>query len=146
MEKKTYAKVLTKNDTGETGAHQAGIAVPKSNKELLSFFPILDTSSFNPDEWITCIDEDGEKWRFRYIYYNGKIFIPPKSTRNEYRITHMTKFFAKWAAQSHDKLIFTKTSSDEVYSVSIKKEALPEHRAHGEDTKPIKLRGWLSVY
>ena len=30
-------KILSRNDTGETGGHQAGIHVPKK-KEILSFF------------------------------------------------------------------------------------------------------------
>tara|TARA_B110000091_G_scaffold161880_1_gene172633 strand:- start:136 stop:570 length:435 start_codon:yes stop_codon:yes gene_type:complete len=144
MEK--YAKILTKNDTGETGGHQAGIAVPKSNKELLSFFPALNSSEFNPDHWITCIDDDGEEWQFRYIYYNGKTFSPAKSTRNEYRMTHMTKFFSKWNAKSEDKLIFAITDSQAVYYVSLNKDAVSEESSFSEGRSPVVLRGWNRVY
>jgi hypothetical protein len=44
MSIQTYEKQLTANDTGETGAHQAGIHIPKSQKDLLSFLPPLDAS------------------------------------------------------------------------------------------------------
>jgi len=38
MTQARYAKLLSANDTGETGGHQAGILVPKSDAELLAFF------------------------------------------------------------------------------------------------------------
>ena len=40
---KSITKVLSANDTGETGGHQAGILVPKEER-LLSFFPALKRS------------------------------------------------------------------------------------------------------
>ena len=143
----SYAKVLTKNDTGETGGHQAGIAVPRANKELLSFFPLLNSEEFNPDSWLYCTDSDGEEWNMRYIYYNGKKFTPPKSTRNEYRITHMTKFFSKWGAKSGDSVIFTRTGKEDSFQISIEKgseNSVNESKA--EYNKPIVLRGWSRVY
>ena len=138
----SYEKILTPNDTGETGGHQAGIAVPKQNLELIAFFPQLATETFNPDIWITCDDPDGQLWEMRFVYYNGKTFSPRKSTRNEYRVTHMTKFFSKWNARSGDSVIFTATKLEGNYRISIKK-------APAEDSstpKPIALRGWKAVY
>ena len=116
----SYEKILTKNDTGETGAHQAGIAVPKKNQALLDFFPPLDQEQFNPDTWIVCTDPDGVQWEMRYIYYNGKTFSPAKSTRNEYRITHMTKFFSRWGAKSGDSVVFTSTDTPNIFKIRIK--------------------------
>ena len=37
------SKVLSANDTGETGGHQAGILIPKS-EIILSFFPKLSSA------------------------------------------------------------------------------------------------------
>ena len=31
----SFAKILTKNDIGKTGAHQAGMHIPKKNEELM---------------------------------------------------------------------------------------------------------------
>lgn len=138
----SYEKILTKNDVGETGGHQAGIAVPKQNLELIAFFPPLAIETFNPDRWITCEDPDGEFWEMRFVYYNGKTFNPRKSTRNEYRITHITKFFSKWNARSGDSVIFTSTRLEGNYKISIKK-------APAEDAgipRRVVLRGWKAVY
>ncbi|MBM69474.1 MAG: restriction endonuclease [Haliea sp.] len=140
---KSYKKVLTKNDTGETGGHQAGIAVPKKDEDLLSFFPRLDPDLFNPDAWITCIDPDGDEWELRYIYYNGKTFDPPKSTRNEYRLTHLTKFFSKWSAESGDSLVFTSTERETYFKLHL--ESVDNHESIN-DPAPIVLAGWKPVF
>lgn len=139
---KSYEKILTKNDTGETGGHQAGIAVPKKDLELLAFFPKLDIQVFNPDRWLTCEDPDGDLWEMRYVYYNGKTFSPMKSTRNEYRITHMTKFFSTWNAKSGDSVIFTSTGREGNYRISIKKAS----EGDAGTPKPVILKGWKAVY
>lgn len=138
----SYEKTLTRNDTGETGAHQAGIAVPKKNLDLIAFFPKLDTQAFNPDRWISCEDPDGNIWEMRYVYYNGKTFSPMKSTRNEYRITHMTRFFLAWNAKSGDSVIFTSAEVDGNYRISIKKGSVEDVAAN----KAVILRGWKAIY
>ncbi|MGI9279744.1 MAG: EcoRII N-terminal effector-binding domain-containing protein [Endozoicomonas sp.] len=145
--KTSYEKILTKNDTGETGGHQAGVVVPKKNKKLLDFFPLLDDAQFNPDAWIVCIDPDGVEWEMRYIYYNGKTFSPPKSTRNEYRITHMTKLFSKWGAKSGDSVVFTSTDEPNIFEIRIKpcKEIIAESKTFDEH-KPVVLKGWRPVF
>lgn len=144
---KKYVKILTKNDIGETGGHQAGITVPKSDTDLLSFFPFLNPDEFNPDTWLSCIDQDGEEWEMRYVYYNGKTFSPKKSTRNEYRITHMTKFFSKWGVKTGDVVMFTKNSKENSFQILIKSEndSCGGHDI-SENNQPIVLRGWARVY
>ena len=144
---KSYAKILTKNDVGETGGHQAGITVPKADLELISFFPFLNPEEFNPDSWLYCTDADSEVWKMRYIYYNGKSFEPPKNTRNEYRITHMTKFFSKWGAKTGDHIVLTKGSKENAFQISINGE--DKHSGEmriSENSGPIILRGWSRVY
>lgn len=141
----SYRKVLTKNDVGETGGHQAGITIPKKNSELLNFFPILDKKVFNPHVWITCVDSDGNEWDMRYIYYNGKTFHPKKSTRNEYRITYMTKFFRKWNANSEDLIVFKGTKRRNRFQVFIEKRQRDNSQSSTEPTL-IVLKGWSKVY
>ena len=61
-------KILSRNDTGETGGHQAGILIPK-NPEILSFFPELNSNVKNPRLLVTFHDHIGEQWSFSFIYY-----------------------------------------------------------------------------
>ncbi|KPD21006.1 EcoRII N-terminal effector-binding domain-containing protein [Idiomarina abyssalis] len=144
---KSYEKALTKNDTGETGGHQAGIVVPKRSQELIDFFPQLDIREFNPDVWLTCIDPDGEKWEMRYIYYNGRIFTPAKSTRNEYRLTHMTKFFSKWRAKAGDSVVFTSTKHENTFLIRvILGEEESQREQNRSEPKTVILKGWRPVF
>jgi hypothetical protein len=141
----SYKKILTKNDAGETGGHQAGITIPKNDTALLNFFPSLDKESFNPEEWIVCVDPDGNEWDMRYVYYNGKTFTPTKSTRNEYRITYMTKFFRKWNAKSQDAIVFRETNKRNQYHLSIERRDEWGNNCIREP-KLVVLKGWTKVY
>lgn len=100
--KKTDAveKVLSANDTGETGGHQAGTHIPKY-PSMLAFFPELNRSSKNPRISINCIDQDGNNWNFSFIYYNNRFF---GGTRNEYRLTGMTKYVRRYNLKAGDRL------------------------------------------
>ena len=78
-------KRLSGNDTGLTGAHQAGIYFPQA--VMAKLFPSIQRRDIkNPDCYFTAevrshgvIDQ-----RIRAIYYNGKFF---NGTRNEQRLT-----------------------------------------------------------
>src|SRR5690242_8713672 len=85
---RVISKVLSLNDTAETGAHQAGILVPK-RAEILAFFPTLDGTLKNPRVMLRFLDTAGGAWDFAFIYYNNRFF---GGTRNEYRLTRMTPF------------------------------------------------------
>jgi hypothetical protein len=113
----SYAKLLSRNDLGLTGSHQAGICVPRTNRGLINFFPELNINEVNPDTWIECIDPDGKIWKMRYIYYNGKRH--GVSTRDEYRITYMTKFFRVWCATEHSSVAFTSTDKPKTFRIAI---------------------------
>ena len=148
--KECYSKVLTANDVGETGGHQGGICVPRNNRELLDFFPRLDEGVVNPEAWIGCIDPDGKRWRMRYVYYNGKLH--DTSTRNEYRITYMTKFFKKWNAQKESTVVFTETESEGVYMIRIDPPATSENKQSDlqlKDDPPVIVlaaKGWNRIH
>ncbi len=144
MTEQVFEKTLKANDTGETGGHQAGMHIPKSQKELIKFLPKLDSSVKNPDVWLSCIDEDGNEWKFRYIHYNNRLH-DPKGTRNEYRITHMTKYFRAVGARSGDNFRISGGAGENTFKIrveaSVSNEELPLDRA-----ARIKLRGWRRVH
>ncbi len=97
------SKTLSPNDLGETGGHQAGILVPKK-EDILDFFPHLDPTIKNPRENMS-VDYEGKTYVFHFIYYNGKLF---GGTRNEYRLTGMTRFFKDVGLKSGDTIIMEK--------------------------------------
>ena len=97
-------KHLSRNDTGETGGHQAGMLIPR-DPEILSFFPRLDPKEYNPRHQLTFRDPLGTKWIFNFIYYNNKLF---DGTRNEYRLTCMTPFIRAHNLRAGDKLTLSR--------------------------------------
>ena len=99
-------KTLSPNDTGETGAHQAGIHVPKESG-VLGFFPQLDAKIKNPRVPIDVVDDAGREWTFVFIYYNNRRF---GGTRNEYRLTGMTAFFREFNLRAGDKVTLRRES------------------------------------
>ena len=56
-----FVKVLSANDVGATGAHMAGIAIPKGNHSLIRFLPELDPSIKNPSALIEAETDSGLK-------------------------------------------------------------------------------------
>lgn len=108
--KQIVEKTLSPNDIGITGSHQSGILIPKKS-ELLAFFPKLDINEENPRMVIRLIDLLGQVWKFNYIYYNNKL---RGGTRNEYRLTGMTKYLRSVGAVVGDTLIF-ENNNDEYY-------------------------------
>ena len=112
--KNIVEKKLSLNDVGATGAHQAGILIPKKGA-LLDFFPFLDSKANNPRTTISFEDEYGKVWCFSFIYYNNKL---RGGTRNEYRLTGMTAYLKQVNAKENDVLIFEKIDDD--YYIKIK--------------------------
>jgi hypothetical protein len=106
-------KILSRNDVGATGGHQAGIAVPRQS-DLLAFFPALDSSETNPRVDIRFLDRTTDlPVTFSYIYYNGK--LSGVSTRNEYRLTGMSKYLRSHDAQAGDTVVFTKDENSQYF-------------------------------
>ena len=112
----TIKKKLSANDTSETGGHQAGILIPKDPR-ILDFFPQLEKEKYNPRVHILFEDPSGNKWEFAFIYYNNKFF---DGTRNEYRLTRMTKFMRASDLKSGDELVFKAEKGS--YFVSYKRK------------------------
>jgi hypothetical protein len=116
----TVTKVLSANDTGETGGHQAGLLIPREQK-ILSFFPRLDATRQNPRAHLQFEDEGGHFWEFAFIYYNNRFF---GGTRNEYRLTRMTKYIRQVGLLSGDEVLMRR-SDDDVYAISYRRANEP---------------------
>lgn len=108
MENKSISKLLSANDTGDTGGHQAGMLVPKE-KSLLAFFPELNSQEYNPRAHLIFIDDSGEKWEFAFIYYNNRLL--GRGTRNEYRMTRMTRYIREAGLVPGDEVVLTRESN-----------------------------------
>lgn len=143
---KTFAKILSANDVGETDAHMGGILVPKGDVELLAFLPKLDPDVFNPSAWIECVTPDGRLLRLRFVYYNNKLHAPT-GTRNEYRITWLTKFLRESGAKSGDIFQISRRDEGEPYRIEVitTQPAAPED---GDGPVRIKLTSsaWRRVH
>jgi len=142
-----FVKTLSANDVGTTGGHMGGILVPKGDGELLAFLPPLDVSMLNPSAWIECQPPDGDRLRLRFVYYNNRLHVQG-GTRNEYRITHLTKFLRDEGAREGDIFEISRAEDDPVYYIRIIR-----HGAVGgqpdEDNGPIRIRlttGWRRVH
>lgn len=123
---RSFSKNLKPNDLGLTGSHQGGICIPKQDEEALMVLPNLNQDEINPEQWITCYDRKGHLWEFRFIYYNGKNH--GISSRDEYRLTGMTKFFKEWSPSVGDSLVFRKTTTEYLYTLEIEKA--PKNNSH----------------
>lgn len=106
MEFNKIYKILTKNDTGETKSHQSGITIPKIVAET-DIFPQLSKEILNPREEVVFYDENGDLWKFQYIYYNdcyhGK---PAKLAHNEHRLTCTKDYIRKNSLVAGDSIWF----------------------------------------
>lgn len=139
--KRTISKVLSPNDAGETGAHQAGLLIPKEER-LLSFFPRLDASIPNPRVHLVFRDQTGVPWEFAFIYYNKQLF---GGTRNEYRLTRMTRYIREASLASGDEVQLHR-DDDGGYSVSYRRENQPEPVQSSVGKTVIRLgKGWKVI-
>ena len=75
-----FIKFISSNDSGETGAHQEGIYIPKNAIPILFESPGIKGE--NKEKFVDIAWSTGEITRSRFIYYG-------KGTRNEYRITRL---------------------------------------------------------
>jgi hypothetical protein len=96
-------KMLSRNDLGLTGSHQAGILVPK-NSTLHVYLPKLNAGTRNPSTILTWwCDSLGQEIETRFVYYNGRPL--GFGTRNEFRITRLTGLLRDLRAQPGDSLV-----------------------------------------
>lgn len=80
-----FCKFLSANDSGESGAHQAGIYIPKTSVSIA--FDVPGVRGANKERWASIDWQDGEvTTSSRFIYYG-------QGTRNEYRLTNFGRGF-----------------------------------------------------
>lgn len=136
-ETRSITKVLSANDTGETGGHQAGILVPRERR-LLSFFPRLNENEYNARAHLKFIDGSGNEWEFAFIYYNNKFF---GGTRNECRLTRMTRFIREAGLATGDEIMLSRSEVGE-YSIEFRRKS----EAQQDERGVLKLgSGWKIV-
>jgi hypothetical protein len=138
-----FSKVLSANDVGTTGGHQGGILIPKGETQLLAILPGLDPEIKNPDAWLDCVDDADQPLRFRFVYYNNKLH-DEKGTRNEFRVTHMTKWFRDTGAREGDEFRISLMSDKMRYSIGIIRPN-PKDQSE-EDGVRIRLSGWRRIH
>jgi hypothetical protein len=141
MNRTTYQKILSANDTGDTGTHQAGILIPKSETGLLGMLPHLDANVYNPSAYLTVQGSDGDRFQLRFIYYNNKLH--GRGTRNEYRLTCLTDFLRRNRSRPGDAFRITRDENG-CYSMEIVKDQ-PQALEASDLPEVIKLRGWSRI-
>lgn len=82
--KRVFCKFLSANDTGVTGAHQAGVYISKPSVPIL--FDMPGQKGQNKEKWVKVKWQDDFETETRFIYYG-------QGTRNEYRITNFGRGF-----------------------------------------------------
>jgi hypothetical protein len=108
---KSISKILSANDIGATGGHQAGILIPKDPR-ILGFFPTLDKRLYNPRCHLLFCDDGSGRREFAFIYYNNALF---SGTRNEYRLTRMTRYIRDCGLEIGDEVILKRDEADNYY-------------------------------
>lgn len=127
-------KILSENDIGINGSHQAGFLVPKLFiKEGL--FQKLSDTEMNPRLKLKFIDlKDGSDVFLNYIYYNNKFF---GGTRHEYRLTGLTRWIKNHGLQPGDSIQVSRVSKFDYTIEIMKRERKP---------KTLSEDSWIALY
>lgn len=127
-------KTLSPNDVGATGAHQAGVLIPK-RPEALAAFPRLGTHELNPRRVLNGVDEAGTSWPLNFIYYNNFFF---GGTRNEFRVTGVGPYLRSRHATAGDVLQL-EMCDDDTYRLTLVRRSIPASSHVGGD-QVVRIR------
>lgn len=105
-----FTKYITANDTGATGAHQAGFHIHKNAWRL--FFDNPGVKGKNKDKLVTIKWQDDFETESRFIYYGT-------GTRNEYRLTRFGKGFPYLHDDNIGDLLVMVKKTDEYYEAYV---------------------------
>lgn len=108
VSKFSFCKFASPNDAGTTGAHQAGLYIPKNSYKLL--FDEPGVKGKNKERFAEITWSDGTISECCLKYYGG-------GTRNEYRITRLGVHF-----KEDELVIISKISEDEYSGFKISDE------------------------
>ena len=84
-------------------------------------------------------DETGYEWKFNYIYYNNRL---RGGTRNEYRLTGMTKYLRQNLMEVGDYVIMEKKDKSYFISTRKQKQAII-HNVNNEIV--IEINDWRMI-
>ena len=132
----SFEKLLSASDLGLTGGHMGGILIPRNQPALIALFPSLNPLQYNPSVDLDFTTSAGLSHKLRLVYYNNKLHN--KGTRNEYRLTCLTRFLRNSGADIGDRFRITKTQFGAFY--------MEVSKTHEKELCPvIKLAGWNRV-
>ena len=144
--KEQLFKILSRNDTGETGGHQSGISIPKS-VATSEVFPKMTRMFLNPRREISFTDEGGKEWILQYIYYNDKYHGKPAGKcHDEYRLTCTNAYIREHNIKAGDQVWFAIDEQGKRYIGFLRdgEEALKNY--HEDDgVVVLKIKSWTSV-
>ena len=106
----SFSKFITANDTGATGAHQAGYHIHKESWPL--FFDNPGVKGENKDKYITIRWQGDFETISRCIYYGV-------GTRNEYRLTRFGKGFPYLNDENIGDLLVISKVDDDFYEAVV---------------------------
>lgn len=126
----SFCKFVSPNDAGDTGAHQAGLYIPKNSIQIL--FDQPGEKGKNKEKIAIIKWWDGIESQSRFIYYG-------QGTRNEYRITRLGRHF-----NVDDFVVITKKNESEYLGFVLANEKdiagfLKEFDLTKEDTNSLIL-------
>lgn len=101
-----FCRFITANDTGKTGAHQAGFYIPKCASSLLFSEPGIRGE--NKDKMVKIQWQNSFETDSRFIYYG-------RGTRNEYRVTRFGRQFPFFEDDNVGDLLIITKHSEEYY-------------------------------
>lgn len=144
--KEQLFKVLSRNDTGETGGHQSGISIPKGVASSV-IFPKMTTTFLNPRRDICFIDEGGREWNLQYIYYNDKYHGKPAGKcHDEYRLTYTNAYIREHNIKAGDQIWFAIDELGNRYIGFLRAGQNPSASYKEEDGYVIlKIKSWTNI-
>lgn len=106
----SFCRFITANDTGDTGAHQAGFYIPKCAARLL--FETPGQKGENKSRTVHICWQNDITTESRFIYYG-------RGTRNEYRITRFGRNFPFFQESATGDLLIVAQESEDDYAAFV---------------------------
>lgn len=143
--KERIFKVLSRNDTGETGGHQSGISIPRAIASS-PIFPEMSKNILNQRREINFIDEGGKEWVLQYIYYNDKYHGKPiKKCHDEFRLTCTNAYIKEHNIKSGDQIWFAIDEDGVRYIGFLRDGQQPSYYKDEDGVTVIKIKSWTNI-